>query len=57
MKGNNTLIVNTATMMQAMQEWLDKRTVDVDVEVTNVVQESQPSGTFRVILAEREQKG
>jgi hypothetical protein len=56
MIGRNTLIVNTATVMQAMQEWLDKRSVGLDVQVTNVAVEDKSHGTFAVSLLEKEKE-
>lgn len=55
MKGVNTLILNSATMMQAVQEYLDKRTTpEVAVQVTGVEQ-SFPlnEATFKITVEEK----
>jgi hypothetical protein len=54
MIGNNVFLFNTATMMEAMQEYLDKRMSEYAPQVTNVNYESQTNGTFRVTLTDRE---
>jgi hypothetical protein len=52
MLGNNTLIINTATLIQAVQEYLDKRTQGIAVTVKMVKADNQYDGTFRVDIEE-----
>lgn len=54
MIGNNVLLLNTATMMQAVQEWLDKRMPECSPSVTNVTIKSESSGLFEIRVQERE---
>jgi hypothetical protein len=52
MKGNNRLILNSATLMEAVQEWLDARTVqDQLARVTGITYRSSDY-TFEVSLSE-----
>lgn len=53
MIGNNTMLLNTATMMQAVQEWLDKRMPECAPEVTNITGKDSTRGTFEITLNER----
>ena len=48
MKGNNSLIFNTATMIEALQEYLNKRMSDFAPKVTGVCLENSSRGTFQI---------
>lgn len=51
MKGNNELVLNQATMIEAVQYWLDSRMVQPVPKVTGVVRDaSNGSGVFSVTL-------
>lgn len=51
MKGSNTLLLNKATIIEAVQEYLDKRTMPSGrVRVSNVTQPGNES--FTVIVEE-----
>lgn len=57
MVGNNKLIFNEATMIEAMQEYLDKRMGSYAPQVTTVILDSIGSGsarTFAVLTADKE---
>ena len=54
MKGNNELILNTATMIEAVQEWLDRRMPEHAPQVNHVTSKPDGSGMFTVSLMERE---
>lgn len=53
MQGNNTLILNTATMIEAVQQWLDRQMVQRAPTVTGVEAEGKNYGstTFKVELS------
>lgn len=53
MRGNNTLILNTATMIEAVQQWLDRQMVQRAPTVTGVEAEVKKYGntTFKVELS------
>lgn len=55
MKGNNELRLNDATMMEALQEYFDKRITGSLVDVKSIKCESQgyAGNTFIVQVAER----
>ena len=52
MKGNNTLMLNIATVKEALQEYLDKRTIGFTLLVNGVTYCST-SHTFKVKVAEK----
>ncbi len=55
MKGTNELVLNAATMMEAVAYWLSKEVLqDDNFEVTSIIYVSQDS-TFRVVLAAKEE--
>lgn len=56
MIGNNELHLNQATLIQAMQEWLDKRLLGYAPKVTAVKSESKGYSveTFIVSTTDRE---
>ncbi len=54
MIGNNEMILNTATVIEAMQEWLDKRMAGFAPRVTNVRAKDPLRGTFEITLNEKE---
>lgn len=54
MIGNNVFLFNAATMMEAVQEYLDKRMNEYSPKVTHVTYESQTNGTFRISVTEKE---
>jgi len=52
--GNNTMAVCTAVMIEAMQEYFDKRTTGKQVHVTNVEGSgSKYDATFTIHFSER----
>lgn len=51
MRGNNTLNLNEATIIEALQEYFDKRSLRSPFKVTSV---TYTGGTFRVSTEERE---
>ena len=51
--GNNTLKLNAATVMEALQEYLDRRTVGPGAD--EVVSVSYVQNEFRIGLKEREE--
>jgi len=57
MKGNNSMILNKATMIEAVQEWLDKRMPDyapeVVTNVTLVTNVTSKDYKFEIVLNER----
>ena len=53
MLGNNKLIVNQATMKQIVQEWLERKFVACDVEVSFV---EDHSDGFKIQLTEKAKK-
>ena len=57
MKGNNMLTLNTATIIEAVQEYLDKRlTSDARVRVTDVSPDSSYVSTTYVVRVTDEQE-
>lgn len=54
MKGNNTLLLNAATMAEAVQEWLAKRMPEQTPTVTSVRADSSSghAPSFRIELGE-----
>ena len=55
MKGNNTLILNEATMIEAMQEYVDKRyTVDAPIVKRVTVETGKVVPGFKVELSGKE---
>ena len=54
MKGSNKLILNSATVMEALQEYFDKRSVKDFNEVTSFYA-GAGTGEFVVIVKEKEQ--
>ena len=51
MKGNNELILNEATMIEAVQFWLDSRMVQMAPKVTGVNSKNEGySKTFEIAL-------
>lgn len=57
MKGNNTLYLNEATMIEALQAWIDSKYAHMPPVVTKVQQMSDcgyeaTRGSFEVRLAE-----
>lgn len=56
MRGNNTLHLNEATIIEAVQEYLDKRYTPTP-KVTGIDLSSDYTGkTFKVAVVEEEQK-
>jgi hypothetical protein len=55
MKGNNTIELNTASMIEALQEYLDKRMGEYAPKVTDV-KYSKPGydTTFNISVSEQE---
>lgn len=53
MQGNNTLLLNTATIIEAVQQWLDRKMVGSAPTVTNVGVDDSKYGstTFKVELS------
>jgi hypothetical protein len=49
MKGNNSLDLNTATMLEALQQWADAQ-FDEPIKVTAISQLDQQRGLFRITL-------
>lgn len=57
MKGNNMLALNTATIIEAVQEYLDKRlTSNARVRVTDVSQDSSYGSATYVVRVTDEQE-
>ncbi len=59
LKGTNELILNEQTVVEAVQEWLDRRTLGdpiAKVDSVCMVDESGPN-TFKVVLEEVEGDG
>lgn len=54
MKGSNELHLNLATMLEALQEYFDKRLPGHPIDVTNISQTSQSTPAFKVNVTERE---
>lgn len=54
MIGNNSLILNTATMIEALQEWLDKRMGEYAPQVMDVAPKDASRGVFEITLNDRE---
>jgi hypothetical protein len=52
MKGNNKLILNTATLIEAVQEWLDDRTVQDQLAVVTGITYRSSDYMFEVSLSE-----
>jgi len=58
MKGNNELRLNDATVIEALQEYFDKRFTGAPVRVTSVKRESSGyDSTFIVLVEERSPEG
>ena len=58
MKGNNTLILNEATMIEAMQEYVDKRyTVDTPIVKRVTAETGKVVPEFEIELSEKEANG
>ena len=58
MKGNNRLILNQATMCEAVQAWITMNFMDKTIHVTSVKAEtSYCSDTFEIALSEAGEKG
>lgn len=59
MRGRNELVLNTATMIEAVQEYLDKRTTDEGrvkvVDIKSLSRGSPPVHLFAVDVAEFEE--
>ena len=56
MKGQNTLKLNQATMIEALQYWLDSQLVKAGSQVVKEVREEDNiSSTFKVLIEEKEQ--
>lgn len=56
MKGNNTMVLNPATVIQALQMWLDAKVPVDPPEVVSVEQlstQGYQGGMFEVKLSER----
>ena len=57
MVGTNTLRLNTATMMQIVQEWLERTMPDKPPKVTNFKYAGDVQGTYEVTVeANKEEK-
>jgi hypothetical protein len=58
MKGTNVLVANAATVMEAMQEYLDRRTVGSKADKVESVSAVATSGSFeyRFYISERKQE-
>lgn len=52
MKGNNKLILNSATVQEALQEWFDRRTVGYPIAVVTGVSYRASDYMFEVSLSE-----
>lgn len=50
MKGNNTLELNQATIMEAMQEWIDKRMPHTPQRVTGFQATGGTCPTYKVLV-------
>lgn len=54
MKGTNTISMNKATVMEAVQEYLESKMVKPDFDVTDFQRSSQYGDTYVVTVEERE---
>ena len=57
MKGTNKLELNTSTLIEALQEYLERRILNETFEVTGIVKGSSYGGdTFEVTLESKERE-
>ena len=56
MKGSNELRINEATMIEIVQQWMDRIVLNNTSDVVGVGQIDDQNGTFQIELAERKPK-